>query len=72
MCAGAIINGRIDKVIFGARDPRMGAFGSVVDLNSYPLGHNVQIVSSVMEKECIQLLTDFFAKKRGDGGKSNV
>ncbi len=66
MCAGAIINGRIDRVIFGAKDPRMGAFGSVIDLNSYPLGHKPKITSAVMEKECTELLTDFFKKRRKD------
>ena len=66
MCAGAIINGRIDRVVFGARDPRMGALGSVIDLNSYPLGHKPQIIPAVLEKECAELLTDFFSKKRAE------
>lgn len=64
MCAGAIINGRIDRVIFGAKDPRMGAFGSVIDLNSYPLGHKPMITPSVIEKECAAVLTEFFEKRR--------
>ena len=72
MCAGAIINGRIDRVVFGAKDPRMGALGSVVDLNSYPLGHKVEITAHLMEKECASLLTDFFEKKRKSGEVKDV
>lgn len=64
MCAGAIINARIDKVIFGAKDANGGAFGSLIDLNSYPLGHKPEIVSGILENECRELLRDFFEKKR--------
>ena len=72
MCAGAIINGRVDRVVFGAKDPRMGAFGSVIDLNSYPLGHKAQITASVKEKECSELLSLFFEKRRRNTGEKNV
>ncbi len=64
MCAGAIVNSRIERVVFGAYDRRAGAFGSVLDLNSYPLNHKPIIEGGVMEEECRTLLQDFFKKKR--------
>lgn len=64
MCAGAIVNSRIDKVVFGAFDRRAGAFGSVLDLNAYPLNHKPEIVGGVMEEECRTMLQKFFKKKR--------
>lgn len=64
MCAGAIINSRLDRVIFGAKDPRMGALGSVIDLNNYPLGHKVEVRSGVLAEESLELLRDFFRDMR--------
>ena len=64
MCAGAIINARIDRVIFGAKDANGGAFGSLIDLNSYPLGHKPEVVCGVLENECRELLRGFFENKR--------
>ena len=64
MCAGAIINARIPRVVFGAYDKKAGAFGSVVDLNAYPFNHHPEIVSGVSESECASALSDFFRKKR--------
>lgn len=64
MCAGAIINSRLDRVIFGAKDPRMGALGSLVNLNDYPLGHKVEIKSGVLAEESLELLRDFFKDMR--------
>ena len=64
MCAGAIVNSRIDRVVFGAYDRRAGAFGSVLDLNAYPLNHKPEIVGGVMEEECRTMLQEFFKKKR--------
>lgn len=60
MCAGAIVNSRIKRVVFGARDPKAGAFGSVLDLNEFPLNHKPEIISGVREEECSALLSDFF------------
>ena len=65
MCAGAIINARLDRVIFGAKDPRMGAMGSVIDINSYPLGHRTEAVGGVCREECLLLLKEFFESMRG-------
>lgn len=64
MCAGAIINSRIKRVIFGAKDPKSGAFGSVIDLNAYPFNHKPEIICGVREEECAALLSDFFRALR--------
>ena len=64
MCAGAIINARLDRVIFGAKDPRMGALGSLINLNSYPLGHKVELTGGVLAEESLELISDFFKEKR--------
>ncbi|MFR5889929.1 MAG: nucleoside deaminase [Lachnospiraceae bacterium] len=63
MCAGAIINARIPRVVFGAYDKKAGAFGSVVDLNAYPFNHHPEIISGVSEGECASALSGFFKKK---------
>ena len=64
MCAGAIVNARVVRVVYGARDLRAGAFGSVLDLNEYPLNHKPEIVGGVLEDECLAPIRDFFKKKR--------
>lgn len=64
MCAGAIINARIPRVVYGASDPKAGSCGSVVNLFSLPYNHKPEVVSGVMETECAALLTDFFRKLR--------
>lgn len=64
MCAGAIINARVKRVVFGAKDARAGAFGSVLQLKNYPLNHKPEIVSGVLEGECSALMTEFFVKLR--------
>ena len=64
MCAGAIINARIKKVVFGASDKKAGSFGSVIDFNDIPYNHKPEIISGVMEDECSALLSDFFKKLR--------
>ena len=64
MCAGAIINSRIDKVVFGAYDNREGSFGSLINLASYPYSSRPEIVGGVMEKECKEVLSEFFKKMR--------
>lgn len=60
MCAGTIVNSRIKRVVFGAKNPKAGAFGSVLDLNAYPLNHKPEIISGIMEEEVSSLLSDFF------------
>lgn len=69
MCAGAIINARIKRVIFGARDSKAGSFGSVADFNSIPYNHKPEITAGVLEEECSGMLTEFFARLRKSKSK---
>jgi tRNA(adenine34) deaminase len=60
MCAGAIINARIRRVVFGAPDLKSGAFGSVVNLNDYPFNHKPEIIGGVLADESSLILSGFF------------
>lgn len=64
MCAGAIINSRIKKVVFGASDGKAGSFGSVVDFNEIPYNHKPEVVCGVMGDKCSSLLSEFFSNLR--------
>ena len=64
MCAGAIINARIPRVVYGARDAKCGACGSVCDLFNMDFNHHPQTVAGVMEEQCAALLTEFFQNLR--------
>ena len=64
MCAGAIINARIPRVVYGASDAKCGACGSVCDLFSMAYNHHPKVERSLMETECAALLTDFFRQLR--------
>lgn len=64
MCAGAIINARIPRVVFGCPDLRFGAFGSLIDLAKAPLNHTPEVVGGVLGDECREILTEYFKKKR--------
>ena len=65
MCAGAILQSRIKKLVFGAFDQKAGAVGSVWDLLRDPRAiHKPEVISGVLEDECGQLLKDFFIGKR--------
>lgn len=64
MCAGALINARVDRVVFGAYDRRFGAYGSLVDLSELPFNHRPLVRGGVLEEECRQILTEYFKKKR--------
>ena len=64
MCAGAIINARIPRVVFGAPDLRFGAFGSLIDLSTVGLNHKPMITKDVLKEECVSLLSSYFKKKR--------
>jgi len=64
MCAGAIINARIPRVVYGTRDIRFGAFGSLVDLAKIPLNHTPEVVGGVLEEETRELLSSYFKEKR--------
>jgi tRNA(adenine34) deaminase len=65
MCIGAIFHARISRVVFGARDPKTGAAGSVIDLFGVEkLNHHAEITGGVMAEECGALLSEFFAARR--------
>lgn len=64
MCMGAIINSRLKKVTFGAKDAKAGACGSVLDMSAYPLNHKPIIESGLMKEECVGVLRRFFESKR--------
>ena len=64
MCAGAIVNSRIDRVVWGADDMVAGCCGSVINFNSYPFNHSFATTSGVCEDECKELLQEFFQTKR--------
>ncbi len=64
MCAGAIINSRIKKVIFGAYDNKAGSFGSVINFNDLPYNHKPEIIGGEYESECAKMLSDFFVELR--------
>ena len=64
MCAGAIINARIPLVVYGARDAKMGACGSVCDLFTEKFNHHPQTMAGVLEEEAGTLLQDFFRELR--------
>lgn len=64
MCAGAIINSRIRRIVFGASDHKAGSCGSVVNLFELPYNHKPEVVSGFMEEECSALLSEFFADLR--------
>jgi tRNA(adenine34) deaminase len=65
MCAGAIVLARLDRVVFGAWDPKAGMAGSVGDLLRHPkLNHRPEVLGGVMAEECGALLKEFFAARR--------
>jgi tRNA(adenine34) deaminase len=64
MCAGAIVNARIERVVYGAKDFRFGAFGSLVDIPSVGLNHFFQVEGGVLGEECAAVLSEYFKAKR--------
>lgn len=66
MCVGAIMHARVARVVFGARDPKTGAAGSVIDLFAEDrLNHHAEVAGGVMAEECGSMLSSFFAARRG-------
>ena len=64
MCAGAIVNARIETVYFGAYDAKAGAFGTLFDINRMGLNHKPEVCGGVLEEECAAMLSKFFADLR--------
>lgn len=64
MCAGAIVNARVERVVYGASDIRFGALGSLFNLAELPLNHKPEVVGGVMAEECKNILSEYFKRKR--------
>lgn len=64
MCAGAIINSRIDRVVFGASDPKAGCAGSITNLFDMGFNYKPEVAAGVLKDECAQLLSEFFRRLR--------
>ena len=65
MCIGAIVQGRVTRVVFGAYDPKAGAVGSVIDLSDSPaFNHRFEIMGGVLAEECGAVLKEFFSERR--------
>jgi len=65
MCAGAMLHARVDRIVYGAKDPKTGAAGSVLDVfSSKQINHQTVIEGGMMAEECGQLLRDFFKDRR--------
>ena len=67
MCAGAIVNARIPKVVYGTKDAKAGAMGSVLNMGSYPLNHRAAVEAGLLGEECAGVLRAFFAERRRRG-----
>ena len=64
MCAGAIVNARLDRVVFGAKDAKGGAMGSVLNVNAYPFNHKPVVEHGTLGDDCGDVLKAFFERKR--------
>ena len=65
MCAGALVNARVERLVFGAYDPKAGAAGSVLDIvRCSGLNHQLEVTGGVLAEECRAVLTDFFRQLR--------
>lgn len=65
MCAGALVLARVKSIYFGAKDPKAGACGSIVNIaNHKSLNHRIKVFGGIMEEECSCLLREFFKKRR--------
>ena len=64
MCAGAILNSRISKLVYGAKEPRFGSCGSVINLFMENYGFSPEIYGGILEEECAEILNNFFKRVR--------
>ena len=71
MCTGAVINSRIDRVVFGAYDLKSGACGSVVNLPALPFNHKPEVIGGGLEEECAGILSEFFKQLREKKNNTN-
>lgn len=70
MCAGALVNARVARVVFGCRDPKAGAVRSLFEITSDPrLNHRLEVVEGVLAEPCAERLKRFFAERRREGKK---
>ena len=66
MCVGAIVNARLTSVVYGAREPKWGALGSILDARELSLNHRLEVTGGVLEAECRQVVVDFFKFRRAE------
>ena len=64
VCVGALVLGRVKRLVFGAPDPKTGAFGSVFDVNKKKLNHKIAVTRGVLKEECAAVLKEFFKSNR--------
>ena len=65
MCAGALVLARVERLVFGAPDPKFGACGSIFDIvQSKKLNHRIALSTGILKNECVSLMQEFFKKKR--------
>lgn len=64
MCAGALVNARVGRLVFGAREPKWGAMESLLRLETLGVNHHIEVISGVREQECGDLMRNFFRKRR--------
>ena len=72
MCAGAAINARVERVVYGASDLRFGALGSLLNIAEVGLNHKLSVESGVMAEECRNILSEYFRRKRKKKDKSDL
>ena len=72
MCAGALVLGRLDRLVYGCDDPKAGACGSLYDIvRDERLNHRLDVTSGVLANECAKLLQDFFRARRPNNGNAS-
>ncbi len=71
MCAGALVQARVDRLVYGCTDPKAGACGSLYDIcRDDRLNHRLAVTAGVLAEDCAALLQDFFRQRRGGNGDS--
>jgi tRNA(adenine34) deaminase len=67
MCVGAMLNARVARIVYGARDEKAGALGSQYDIGrDGRLNHRIEVIGQVMKSQCAAILSDFFRRRRGE------